>query len=181
MQHQRVSERCARLFQQNARIALISKSAAACEVNQNGAGDREQQKRDINIPASAQRSADHPRPALAAPCIAVGQRTGYAGDEHEYFRGIAEAVVPQRQPTSDAVGNVVKKNPPQRDASAGIYSQVTALAFQLRQVADQWLGRGNSIVHLVTPRCKNGPAARILVWACSHSVLKKRARPFRHH
>jgi hypothetical protein len=56
------------------------------------------------------------------------------------------------------LGTLVNKDPPQHDASAGIYSQVTALAFQLRQVADQWLGRGNSIVHLVTPRCKNGPS-----------------------
>jgi hypothetical protein len=37
--------------------------------------------------------------------------------------------------------------PPKPLATAGIYSQVTALAFELSQVADQWLGRGNSIVH----------------------------------
>jgi hypothetical protein len=39
LQHRRLSERCARMFQQNTRIALIGESAAACEVNQNGAGD----------------------------------------------------------------------------------------------------------------------------------------------
>ena len=116
--------------------------------------------------------------APITPAIIWPMSFGSAGDEHEYFRGIAEAVVPQRQPTSNVVGNMVKKNPPQCDASAGVYSQVTALAFQLRQVADQWLGRGNSIVHLVTPRCKNGSVARMLVWACPHSVLKKTARPW---
>ena len=36
--------------------------------------------------------------------------------------GIAEAVVPQRQPASDVlVGDMIKKDPPQRDAAAGIY------------------------------------------------------------
>ena len=45
---------------------------------------------------------------------------------------------------------MVKKDAPQRDASAGIYAQVAALtAFQLRQLADQWLRGGSSIVHLV--------------------------------
>ncbi|SIO54088.1 hypothetical protein SAMN05443247_07694 [Bradyrhizobium erythrophlei] len=75
----------------------------------------------------------------------------YTRDEHEYFRGIAEAVVPQREPTSDVVRNMVEKDAPQRDASAGIYSQVAALAFQLRQLTDQFLAGGDSIVHLVTP------------------------------
>src|SRR5205809_388202 len=117
----------ARMVQQDTRIALVSKTATACEVNQDGAGEREQQKCDINVPASLQRPADHSGPALAAPCLAVGQRAGYARDEHEYFRGIAEAVVPQRQPTSDIVGNMVKKDEPQRDAPAGVYSQVAAL------------------------------------------------------
>jgi hypothetical protein len=46
---------------------------------------------------------------------------------------------------------MVKKDAPQRDASAGIYSQVAALAFQLRQLVDQWLGGSDTIVHLVTP------------------------------
>jgi hypothetical protein len=31
---------------------------------------------------------------------------------------------------------MIKKDEPQRDASAGVYSQVAALAFQLRQLAD---------------------------------------------
>jgi hypothetical protein len=69
----------------------------------------------INIPTSLQRPGNHSGPALVAPCLAVGQRTGYARDEHEYFRGIAEAVVLQRQPTSDVVGNMVKKDAPQCD------------------------------------------------------------------
>src|SRR5207253_10437671 len=102
-----------------------------------GESKHDQHKYDINDPASLQRPADHSSPALAAPCLAVGQHAGYARDEHKYFRGIAEAVVPQRQPASDIVGNMVKKDEPQRDAPAGVYSQVTALAFQLRQLADQ--------------------------------------------
>ena len=143
LQYRRVRERRARMVQQNARIAVVCKTAAACEVNQDGAGEREQQKCDINVPASPQRPADHSGPALAAPCLAVGQRAGYARDEHEYFRGIAEAVVPQRQPTSDVVGNMVKKDAPQRDASAGIYSQVAALRLSApaarRPMALGWL------------------------------------------
>ncbi|WP_235977257.1 hypothetical protein [Bradyrhizobium archetypum] len=55
---------------------------------------------------------------------------------------------------------MVKKDEPQRDASAGIYSQVAALAFQLRQLADHELGDCNSVVHLVHPSQQNGPAAR---------------------
>src|SRR2546428_13105153 len=137
------------MVQQDTRIALVSKTAAACEVNQDGAGEREQQKCDINVPASLQRPADHSGPALAAPCLAVGQRAGYARDEHEYFRGIAEAVVPKRQPASDVVGNMIKKDPPQCDASAGIYSQVAAPVFQLQQLVGQWLGGSALIVHPV--------------------------------
>src|SRR5205814_9303341 len=135
LQDRRARERRARRVQQDTRIALVSKTATACEMYQDGAGDHEQQKCDINVPASLQRPADHSGPALAAPCLAVGQRAGYARDEHEYFRGIAEAVVPKRQPASDIVGNMVKKDEPQRDAPAGVYSQVAALAFQLRQLA----------------------------------------------
>src|SRR5213593_1810130 len=86
---------------------------------------------------------------LAASCLAVGQRAGYARDEHEYFRGIAEAVVPQRQPTSDVVGDMIKKYPPQRDASAGVYSQVARLALQLWKLADHQLRGGFSVAHLV--------------------------------
>src|SRR5436190_12215635 len=132
-------------------LASAEGPAAACEVNQDGARERQQQKCDINIPAPPQRPANHSGPALAAPCPAVGKRTGYAGDEHEYFRSIAEAVVPQRQPTSDVVGNVIKKDPPQCDASAGIYSQVAAPVFQVQQVVDQWLGGSALIVHPVAP------------------------------
>src|ERR1700741_5630510 len=139
------------MVQQNTCIALVSETAAACEVNQDRAGEREQQKCDINVPASPQRPADHSGPALEAQCLAVGQRAGYARDEHEYFRGIAEAVVPQRQPTSDVVGNMIKKDPPQCDASAGIYSQVAAPVFQLQQLVDQWLGGSALIVHPVAP------------------------------
>src|SRR5436189_3770695 len=102
------------MVQQNARIALVGETVASCKVNQDDAGEREQQKCDINVPASLQRPADHSGPALAATCLAVGQRAGYARDEHEYFRGIAEAVVSQRQPSSDVVGDMVKKDAPQR-------------------------------------------------------------------
>src|SRR6478609_3131991 len=142
LQDRRVRERRARIVKQNAHIALVSKTAAACEVNQDGAGEREQQKCDINVPASPQRPADHSGPALAASCLAVGQRAGYARDEHEYFRGIAEAVVPQRQPTPDVVGDMVKKDAPERDAAAGINARIAAVAFQLRQRAYQWLRGG---------------------------------------
>src|SRR5438132_12929031 len=146
------------MVQQDTRIALVSKTASACEVNQDGAGEREQQKCDINVPASPQRPADHSAPALAAPCLAVGQRAGYARDEHEYFRGIAEAVVPQREPTSDVIGDMVKKDAAQRDASAGIYSQVATAVFKLRELVDQWPGSGGSCVHLVTPNQQSGSA-----------------------
>jgi hypothetical protein len=33
---------------------------------------------------------------------------------------------------------MVQKDEPQRDTAARIYSQVTALAVQLRQLADEW-------------------------------------------
>src|SRR5262245_23989048 len=98
------------MVQQNARIALVSNTATACEVNQDDAGEREQQKCDIDVPASSQRAPDHSDPAFGTPCIAIGQRAGYARDEHEYFRGIAEAVVPQRQPSSDVVGDMVEED-----------------------------------------------------------------------
>ncbi len=136
LQDRRPRERRARILQQNARVGIVSETAAAREVNQNGAGDRDQQKRDVDVPASSQRPADHGAPAFATPGLAIGQRAGDAGDEHEYLRGIGEAVVPQRQPASNIIGDVVEKYPPQRDASAGIYSQVAGVAFQLGQLAD---------------------------------------------
>jgi hypothetical protein len=46
---------------------------------------------------------------------------------------------------------MIKKDPPQCDASAGIYSQVAAPVFQLRQLVDQWLGGSALIVHPVAP------------------------------
>src|ERR1700757_1582967 len=58
--------------------------------------------------ASGQSLRSSPRGAM--PCRRPA--TGYARDEQEYFRGIAKAVVPRRQPTSDVVGNMVKKDPP---------------------------------------------------------------------
>ena len=105
-------ERRAGMFQQNARIALVGKPTAACEVNHNGASESEQQKCDIDVPAPPQRTADYAAPALAPMSLAVGQRASHPRDEHEYFRGIAEAVVPQRQPASDVVRDMVKKDAP---------------------------------------------------------------------
>jgi hypothetical protein len=46
---------------------------------------------------------------------------------------------------------MVKKDPAQCDASAGIYTQVAALGLELRELANQWLGGRDSIVHLDTP------------------------------
>ena len=100
------------MFQQNARIALVGKMVAACEVNHDGASEREQQKCGINVPSSPQRTAYHAAPALAPTRSTVGQRAGHTRDEHEHFRGIAEAVVPQCQPASDVVGDMVKKDAP---------------------------------------------------------------------
>src|SRR6185312_5256806 len=151
LQDCRVQERRAWLVQQNTGIALVSKTVPAREVNQDRTGEREQQKCGVNIPASPQRPPDHAGPALAAPYLAVGQCAGHTRDEHEYFRGIAEAVVPQRQPTSDVVGNMVEKDAPERDSAAGINSQIAAGTFQLRQRAYQWLRGGSSIMHLVSP------------------------------
>ena len=105
-------ERRARMFKQNSRIALVGKMIAACKVNHDGASERQQQKCGIDVPSSPQRTADHAAPALALTCPAVGQRAGHARDKHEYFRGIAEAVVPQRQPASDVVGYMIEKDPP---------------------------------------------------------------------
>src|SRR5216684_3678641 len=99
--------------------------------------------------ASGQSLRSSPRSAMS--CRRPAHRLRYARDEHEYFRGIAEAVVPRRQPTSDVVGNMIKKDPPQCDASAGIYSQVAAPVFQLQQLVDQWLGGSALIVHPVAP------------------------------
>jgi hypothetical protein len=56
---------------------------------------------------------------------------------------------------------MVKKDEPQRDASAGVYSQVAALAFQFRQLADLEFGYGDSVVHLDRPK----PAK----WTCRSS------------
>ena len=70
------------------------------------------EKCDINVPSSPQRTAYHAAPALAPTRSTVGQRAGHTRDEHEHFRGIAEAVVPQCQPDSDVVGDMVKKDAP---------------------------------------------------------------------
>src|SRR5262249_24859343 len=116
-----------------------------------GASEGEQQKCGINVPSPPQRAADHAVPALALTCPAVGQRAGHTRDEHEHFHGIAEAVVPQCQPASDVVGDMIKKDAPQRDTAAGIDTQVATKPLELRRyLADQWLRGVSSIMHLVT-------------------------------
>jgi hypothetical protein len=49
---------------------------------------------------------------------------------------------------------MVEEDEPQRDASAGIDSQVASLAFQLQLLADHLLGSGDSIVHLSHPAAR---------------------------
>ena len=93
--------------QQNVRIAVVCKTAAACEVNQDGAGEREQQKCDINIPAPLQRPADHrSSPRSAAPCRRPARKLCPIGTR--IFPRHRRSRVPQRQPTSDVVGNMVE-------------------------------------------------------------------------
>lgn len=107
-----MGERRARLFQQNARVAFVGNPAAAGEVTHDGASESEQQKCRIVVPASPQRTADHTRPTIAPTCLAVSQRAGHTREEHEHFRGIAKPIIPQRQPASDVVGDMVKKDAP---------------------------------------------------------------------
>src|SRR5262249_4533481 len=116
-------------------------------------------KCDVDIPTSPQRSVDHSAPAFSAPCLAVSQRAGQTRNEHEYFGCIAEAVVPQRQPTSDVVGNMVEEDEPQRDASAGIYSQISARVV---------LGDGFSVAHRFL-QGKMGPTMEFSLCRRSHS------------
>ena len=70
--------------------------------------------------------ADDGRPAVGPLHVAVGQRAGYAGDEHEKLCCIAEPVMTQteRQPAADIARNVVEKDEPQREASAHIKPEV---------------------------------------------------------
>lgn len=138
------------MFQQNPGVALVGKMIAACQVDHDGAGEREQQKCGIDVPSPPQRTADHAAPALALTGPVVGQRAGHARDEHEYFRGIAEAVVARRQPASDIVGNMIEKDPPQGDPAADIDAQVAARPPELRRpLAEQWPEDVGSTMHLV--------------------------------
>jgi hypothetical protein len=57
--------------------AFVGKMFAACEVNQDRASEREQQKCGINVPASPQRTPDHAAPALAPACPIVSQCAGH--------------------------------------------------------------------------------------------------------
>jgi hypothetical protein len=73
-----VRERRSRMLEQNARIALVGQMVAACEVNDDCASKREQQKCGIYVPSSSQRTADHAAPALAVARPIVGQGAGHA-------------------------------------------------------------------------------------------------------
>src|SRR5439155_26407850 len=106
---------------------------------------------------------------------AVGQRAGQTRKKHEYFRGIAEPVVAQRQPTPDVVGDMVKKDPPERDASAGINAQIAAVAVQLRQRVCEWLRGGSSIKHLV-PRPASEHVSRGTETDVKHQLRRTRPR-----
>ena len=47
-----------------------------------------------------------------------------AGNEHEEFGGIAEAVIAQRQPGHDVVGDVIEEDHPQAEAAEEIEPKV---------------------------------------------------------
>ena len=94
--------------------------------------------RDVTHGRTFLSSIIHHAPSTTSSCQASGLKA-------QWLFGHAGTV----QPKTCVVGNMVKKYPPQRDTSAGIYSQVAARAFELRQLADQWLGGGFSVAHLV--------------------------------
>ena len=48
-----------------------------------------------------------------------------AGNEHEEFGGVAEAVISQRQPGNDVVRNVIEEDHPQPHAAEQIEPEVT--------------------------------------------------------
>jgi hypothetical protein len=56
---------------------------------------------------------------------------------------------------------MIKKYPPQRDASAGVYSQVAGVALQLWKLADDQLGGDFSVAHLVPRDWKDVPIMEV--------------------
>ena len=65
------------------------------------------------------------RKLAAAHNRTVDEAGKIAGNEHEEFGRIAEAVIAQRQPGDDVVRNVIEENHPQPDAAEEIEPEVT--------------------------------------------------------
>jgi hypothetical protein len=75
-------------------------------------------------------------------------------DSYVNTSALAEAVV-LASANFRVIWEYGQEDAPQRDASA-IYSS-RALAFQLRQLVDQWLGGSDTIVHWLPQSSKHGP------------------------
>jgi len=55
----------------------------------------------------------------------VDEARQIAGNENEELGGVAEAVIAQRQPGNDVVGDVIQENHPQPHAAEQIEPEVT--------------------------------------------------------
>jgi hypothetical protein len=93
-------------------------------MNHDHAGNDQYQECSVYLPASSQRMADNGESAVMQLHPAVCQRTSDTGDKHEDFSGIAETVVTQRQPATDIVWYVVKKDEPQGVPSTSIQADI---------------------------------------------------------
>src|SRR6185437_787619 len=87
--------------------------------------NREQKDmRDVDLPGTTQDACARQYEAAVAHRASVDEGRRVARYENEYFRGIAEAVVPNRDPAHDVLRNMVEKNQPQRQAAEQVEPQV---------------------------------------------------------
>ena len=95
---------------------------------------REEQKQhdvgDVQVPSPHQQPFGGGEKIAGANYRTVDVAGQIAGNEHEEFGGVAEAVIAQRQPGNDVVRNVIEENHPQPDAAEEIESKVTLDRFR---------------------------------------------------
>src|SRR6185312_2810220 len=100
---------------------------AGGDVGNLGQVDREQENvRHVDLPRPPQDAGAGDDEAALAHFLAVDESGSVAGDEHEDFSGVAEAVVAQRSPGDKIRGNVVEEDQPERDPTEQVEPQVAS-------------------------------------------------------
>ena len=134
LQDQPLEDRLDRIVDQAGDIELVDDlrlvPALRDEADRGDIDDEQQNVRDVELPDALQEPRRADQEAALQHDLGVHKRGGVAGDEDEQVRGVAEAVVADRQPVHDVVRNVIEEDPPVGDSPEQIEAKVAAAGRQ---------------------------------------------------